>query len=102
MKKLINMFIWMLVAVGIAGIFVAQVWKADKYVTLARNYAASKIQVEKLKSDIARIQLDNKRLKDYKRLEKLVRVKYGLVTADPPEFIYPRSHGGGTPRMAQR
>jgi hypothetical protein len=88
MSKIRNIFFWMALALVVAGIFVAQVWKQNNYVELKRNFASSGVLMEKLKSDIAGIQLDSKKLMDYKRLEKLAKKKFGLVYAGPPEFIY--------------
>jgi cell division protein FtsL len=89
MTKIKNTLGWIIFAAVIAAVLVAQVWKQNEYVELTRKGSASKIQVERLKSDIARIQLDNKNLKDYKRLERLAEKKYGLVYAGPPVLIYP-------------
>ena len=86
--RLRNIFGWMLLVLACAGIFTAQVWKQNQYVKLTRDYAASQAQLVKVKSDVASIQLHNKKLKDYKRLEKLARTKFGLVYTGIPEFVY--------------
>ena len=71
-----NIWLWTGMALLLTGILVAQVWKQNMYVNLKRAHSASQARTEQLKSDIAAIQLDNKKLKDYKRLEGLAEKKF--------------------------
>ena len=80
--------LWMLIVLIGAGLFVTHIWKQNHYVKLTKSLSASRIQLSKIKNDIANIQLDNKKLKDYKRLEHLAKKKFGLEYAGVPEFIY--------------
>ncbi len=82
-----NILFLMLFVMAAAGFFVVQVWKQNEYVRLTKQNRTVCIQLEKIQGDIANIMIDNKRLKDYKRLEKLARNEYGLVFAGVPEFI---------------
>jgi len=86
--RLRNIFGWMLLVLACAGIFTAQVWKQNQYVKLTRDYEAYKAQLAKVKSEVASIQLHNKKLKDYNRLEQLAQNRFGLVYTGIPEFIY--------------
>jgi hypothetical protein len=47
----------------------------------------------KIRSDIANIQLDNKRLRDYKKLEKIGKEYFGFVYTGLPELIYREKSG---------
>ncbi|MFC1585178.1 septum formation initiator family protein [Fibrobacterota bacterium] len=86
--KLRNIVSWMLLVLAAAGIFIVHVWKQNQYVELTREHMAAKARLSRLKGDIANIQLDNKKLKDYKRLEELARKKFGFVYHGIPEFVY--------------
>ena len=86
--KIRSIFWWMLLVMACAGLFTAQVWKQNQYVRLTRNQAAAKARLQKVRSDIANIQLDNKKLKDYKKLEKMGEKHFGFVHAGLPELIF--------------
>ena len=83
-----SIFGWMFLVMVCAGIFTAQVWKQNQYVKLTRDQSAARVQLVKIRSDIANIQLDNKRLKDYEKLEKIGKKRFGFIRTGLPELLY--------------
>ncbi len=80
----------------IAGYFAGYVWKENKYVVLAKKKSILQTEIKRLESEIVKIQLDNKQLKDYKRLENLGREQFGLIFGGVPKFINPEGPLGET------
>ncbi len=90
--KIRSLLLLSMLVLGAAGLFVIQVWKQNGYVTLAKNHRELKRQVKRLKSDIANIELRNKALKNFSRLEELGTERFGLVYPEVPVYVYPESH----------
>lgn len=70
-----------------ASFLLAQVWKQNKYIEIKKKKMGLHSRYSKLKSEVARIDLDIRELKNYNRLEKIGK-KYGLDYHGVPELIF--------------
>jgi len=74
---------------GLASFFAGYVWKENNYIQLVRKEKISEAAVSKITDEIVRIQLDNKKLKDFNRLEKIGVEKFAFIYEGVPNLVYP-------------
>jgi len=85
-RKIVLLAIFIL---GLASFFAGYVWKENNYIRLVRNEKIMNAKISKMTDEIVIIQLDNKKLKDFNRLEKIAVDKFSFVYEGVPNLVYP-------------
>ena len=86
--KLRKILLSMIVAFCVASIFVAQVWKQNTYMHLAKAVGKDEKEQSRLRGEIARVEMEINELKRGDRIESLARARFGLTYGNAPILVY--------------
>lgn len=88
-----SVFIGVIITGALASVLLAHVYKQNRYIHLQKSYHDMLARKSKLQSDVAGIELDIRRLKEYSRLES-VAAEMNLAYRGVPELLFVKGRRG--------
>ncbi len=86
--RLRKILLWMIMAFCLASVFVAQVWKQNTYMRLAKSISKNEKIQTRLRGEIARLEMQINELKRGDRIEAIAKMRFGLENGAAPVWVY--------------